>query len=253
MYLENPKTKGSGIVTCIPQTGRCPNNCADCFFQSGRSYLEPLAEHLPNMPSAQEAEGRLVRVNDGNDSNVDRETVILETARYFPMRFFNTAIARDLFAFPGPVVLTVNPGPHTDEGAILLPDIPPNLMFVRVRANAWNLGVVDKAVAHYTSREVPAVLTFMAYFTQIVPDEYAALYVYRQRTLNSYWAITTDAWRSIMARYEDSVWVHSCGKIEGEHGSTKCRHCGNCIREYFATMERLRPATEEIWSDDVNP
>ena len=43
-YIENPKTKGSGIIACIPQKGLCPNKCEDCFFQSGRSYLEPL-EH----------------------------------------------------------------------------------------------------------------------------------------------------------------------------------------------------------------
>lgn len=46
-WIWNPKCKGSGIITCIPQAGRCPNNCADCFFQSGRSYLEPLEENLP--------------------------------------------------------------------------------------------------------------------------------------------------------------------------------------------------------------
>jgi len=50
MYKENPKTKGSGIICCIPQTGICPQKCDDCFFQSGRSYLEPLVDNLPNMP-----------------------------------------------------------------------------------------------------------------------------------------------------------------------------------------------------------
>ena len=49
-YIENPKTKGSGIITCIPQEGICPMKCDDCFFQSGRSYLEPLDINLPNMP-----------------------------------------------------------------------------------------------------------------------------------------------------------------------------------------------------------
>lgn len=54
-YKENPKTKGSGIIACIPQTGVCPNKCEDCFFQSGRSYLEPLEENLPNMPTVEMA------------------------------------------------------------------------------------------------------------------------------------------------------------------------------------------------------
>jgi|GEM_PF-4975445 len=28
-YIENPKTKGSGIICCIPQTGVCPIGCPD--------------------------------------------------------------------------------------------------------------------------------------------------------------------------------------------------------------------------------
>jgi len=36
-------------------------------------------------------------------------------------------------------------------------------------------------------------------------------------------------------------WVYSCGKIEGEAGTNACRHCGNCLREYYATLERMRP------------
>jgi phosphate starvation-inducible PhoH-like protein len=40
-------------------------------------------------------------------------------------------------------------------------------------------------------------------------------------------------------RYKDNKWVHSCGKIEGELGDTHCRFCGNCLREYYATTERL--------------
>ena len=51
-WIWNPKTKGSGILTCIPQTGICPNNCEDCFFQGGRSYLEPLSKNLPDHDDA---------------------------------------------------------------------------------------------------------------------------------------------------------------------------------------------------------
>ena len=235
MYRDNPKTKGSGIICAIPQTGRCPNECAECFFQSGRSYLEPLDENLPNMPT--DTHGRIVRVNDGNDSNVDKKTVVMATAGW--SRFFNTS-QPDL-DFPGPVVLTVNPGDMTDKDFHRIYNPPPNLMFVRVRVNAWNLeDVVDPAVAFYTTRDVPVVLTFMAYFDQEPRAEHRANYTWRQRTLNSYWAITTAAWEKIMARYAYNKWVHSCGKIEGEKGSTACRHCGNCLREYFATLERLR-------------
>lgn len=240
MYIENPKTKGSGIVTAIPQKGLCPNRCEDCFFQSGRSYLEPLKENLPNIPVR--TEGRVVRVNDGNDSNVQRETVE-NVVRVNGWRdyFYNTAIPQRLEEFDAPVVLTVNPGKKTESGAYLLKDPPKNLMFVRFRTNTFNLRLADFVIKHYSAREVPIVLTFMAYFNMPVwfradqPD-----YVFRKRTLNSYWAITTEAWEQVMKRYRLNCWVHSCGKIEGESGTTACRHCGNCLREYFATRERMR-------------
>lgn len=238
-YKENPKTKGSGIICCIPQTGTCPNNCEDCFFQSGRSYLEPLAENLPNMP--EDVAGRVVRVNDGNDSNVDRDKVIAATSHY-PMKFYNTAIPRDLEGFPGPVVLTANPGGMTDR-AVQKPGIPKNLMFVRFRVNTWNLHFADEAVRYYTSQGVPAVLTFMAYFNSAdkIPQDHRRNYTLRKRTLNEYWAITHQAWKMVMDRYSENPLVHSCGR-EGVSGGSGCKSCGNCLREYFATMERLRNA-----------
>lgn len=235
MYRENPKTKGSGIVCCIPQRGTCPNKCSDCFFQEGRSYLEPLDENLPNMPE-ELGFWNVVRVNDGNDSNVHRKQVWIESSIY-RMKFFNTAIPKELEKFPAPVVLTINPGELTEIDYHRI-NAPRNLMFVRFRVNAWNLDLCDEAVAFYAASEVPIVLTFMAYYKE--PEKAIEHgYIFRKRTLNSYWAITTAKWREIMSRYEDNKWVHSCGKIEGEQGDSHCRFCGNCLREYFATMERL--------------
>ena len=237
-YRENPKTKGSGIVCCIPQTGTCPNNCPDCFFQSGRSYLEPLADNLPNMP--EDVLNRVVRVNDGNDSNCDRQKVIEATQKY-PNRFYNTSITTDLAGFKAPVVLTVNPGVLTDDTCYFHQEPTPNLMFVRVRTNTWNLErVVDPAVRFYSHRGIPIVLTFMAYYNEDIPAGERCNYVFRKRTLNNYWAITTEAWERIMARYRYERWVFSCGKVEGERGVSGCRFCGNCLREYYATMERMR-------------
>ena len=238
-YIENPKTKGSGIVCAIPQKGMCPNQCEDCFFQSGRSYLEPLSENLPNLPPAEATKNRVVRINDGNDSNVDREGV-MEAAERYGMYFYNTAIPDDLREFNAPVVLTVNPGKSTDQSAYCIRPTPQNLMFVRFRTNTWNLSLCDKIVEHYSEEGVPIVLTFMAYFTGVIPRDHEKNYVFRKRTLNSYWAITTKAWERIMNRYKYNKWVYSCGKVEGELGTTLCRHCGNCLREYFATMERMR-------------
>ncbi len=243
-YRENPKTAGSGILCAIPQTGACPNRCRDCFFQSGRSHLEPLSENLPNLPPPEMAENRVVRVNDGNDSNVDIETVLRETgAGRYPMRFYNTAIPKNLDRFDAPVVLTVNPGPLTDRD--FHRTWAENLMFVRIRTNTWNLPLVEAAVSYYARHKVVSVLTFMAYYetASAIPEGHRSNYVLRKRTLNRYHAITTAAWRRVMRRWEDTPeerWVYSCGKIEGEGGTAACRHCGNCLREYFAAMEKMR-------------
>lgn len=240
MYKENPKTKGSGIICCIPQKGTCPNGCEDCYFQSGRSYLEPLEDNLPNMPTVEQVGHRIVRVNDGNDSNVDSQLVIGETDKY-PLKFYNTAIPSGLTKFLyAPVVVTINPGTMTDKNFYRLVDpVLVNLMFVRFRTNMWNLNILNDAVAYYSEREVPIVLTFMAYFIKKDYQKMYKNYIFRKRTLNSYWGITTKAWEMVMGNYRHNKWVYSCGKIEGEQGITACRHCGNCLREFFATMERM--------------
>lgn len=242
-YKKNPKIAGSGILAAIPQNDTCPHKCLDCFFQSGRSYLEPFNENLPNLPPPEKVDYRIVRVNDGNDSS-HRMAEVISSTNVYKNRFFNTAIPKYLADFPGPVVLTVNPGKKTDTSAYFLEDIPNNLMYVRFRANAWNLDLANKVVDYYTSREVPVVMTFMAYFLEKLPEDHANKYIFRKRTMNSYWAITTNAWRDIMRTWEDNILVSSCSKIEGEKGTYKCRHCGVCLREYFATMERIHP-----WED----
>ena len=196
-----------------------------------------------NLPFPPRVSHQIVKVNDGNDSSNHMEEVITATKRYVH-KFFNTANPNHLAEFPDPVVLTCNPGKKTDTSAYLLPNPPPNLMYVRFRVNAWNLDLADKVVQHYTKMQIPVVMTFMAYFTESVPKEYQQHYIYRKRTTNVYWAITTKAFREIMKRWEDNLLVSSCGKIEGANDGTKCRYCGVCLREYFATLERLDP-----WED----
>ena len=235
-YIENPKTKGSGIICCIPQTGKCPVGCPDCFFQSGRSYLEPLEENLPNMPEVEDTVNRVVRVNDGNDSNNDVALVRKATEDYANV-FYNTSIPKNLESFIDPVVLTVNSGKMTDNVAHLLDPIPKNLMFVRVIANTWNVRVINDAVAHYTVKDVPVVLTFMAYYTESIPEEHKQYYSYRKRTLNSYWVITQEGWDEVYSRYKYNPYVYTCGRDADTHA---CKFCGNCLREYYATLERIR-------------
>lgn len=247
-YKKNPKTSGipSGIVCCIPQPGEfgdglCPNKCDDCFFQGGRSYLEPLTENLPNMPEDIKFH-QVVRVNDGHDSNIMPKGMdIREATKQFPMKFYNTALPRNLDWFDAPVVLTLNPGKLTDTEFWEVPEAEfNNLMYVRFRTNTWNLKIADDAIEYYTSKEVPVVLTFMAYFHTIdhIPENHRKFYMERKRTSNVYTAITTEAWRDVMMRYEDNKWVDSCSKIEGELGTSACRFCGVCLKHYHAAMEK---------------
>ena len=241
MYIENPKTKNSGIICCIPQTGECPMHCPDCFFQSGKSYLEPLDKNLPNMPSITDAIAHVVRVNDGNDSSNDIDLVLRATEHY-PFRFYNTSKPYDIDKFKEPVVLTLNPNQMTDKGVwdlgTGLSPLSKNIMFFRIRTNTWNTHLIDKAIALYPDTAI--VLTFMAYHDiNSIPSDHWQNYIVRKRTMNEYYAITTEAWRNIMKKYEDNLLIYSCGKIEGEKGKTGCKYCGNCLREYFATKERI--------------
>lgn len=234
-WKYNPKTNGSGVITCIPQKGICPNKCKDCFFQSGRSYLEPLDENLPHIPPTELADGRIVRLNDGNDSNNQRELVI-KTAKKYKDYFFNTAIPKNLEGFKAPVVLTVNPADMTDKNFYRVKKLN-NLMFVRIRTNMWNISdIVTPAIKYYTDLEVPIVLTFMAYYLQQIPTDFESCYEYKLRTINSYYVLKQKFVDMVMDYYKTNPYVYSCG-YKGQHS---CKFCGNCVREYYNTKERLR-------------
>lgn len=231
MYIENPKTKGSGILCAIPQKGVCPVGCSDCFFQSGRSYLEPLSDNLPNMPKIEDSRGRIIRVNDGNDSNHNWEDVIWDT-RHYDDAFFNTSMPYNLEKFPRPIVLTINPHKMTDLSFHVLDTIPANLMFVRFRVNLWNLDLLDKAVKYYTiENNIPVVLTFMAYYNESIPEKYKDDYIWQKRILNSYYVLSYEKMQAIIMMYSGNK-VYACGKA--------CKDCGHCLREYYNTKERLR-------------
>jgi len=234
-WKYNPKTRGSGIITCIPQRGTCPIKCKDCFFQSGRSYLEPLDENLPHIPSEELTDGRIVRMNDGNDSNNERDLVI-ETAKRYKDYFFNTSIPKKIEEFKAPIVLTINPKMLTDKSFHKV-EKTSNLMFVRIRTNMWNVAsVVTPAIEYYTEMEVPVVLTFMAYYLQQIPTDFEICYEYKKRTTNSYYVLKPEFIDLIMNSYRLNPYVYPCG-YKGQH---LCKFCGNCIREYYNTKERIR-------------
>lgn len=228
-YIENPKTAGSGIKCCIPQASPCPLGCSDCFFNSGRSYLEPLSENLPNIPTPED--NVVYRINDGNDSTIDIETV-LRTAAAYKMKFYNTSLTYDIDRFDAPVVLTVNSGIRTDYEFHKCDS--DNLMYVRFRANTWNFFLAKECIMHYAAKGVTTVMTFMAYENiESIPSEHRHFYERRNRTLNDYWCIRRDKFKEMMNMCYDGpygTYVRSCTE---EGRTTKCKDCGNCLRLYF--------------------
>jgi len=169
--------------------------------------------------------------------------MVMKAVEKYPLKFYNTCSMRDLEKYDAPVVFTINPGSWTDkcpDSLIYNTPVASNLMFIRVRTNTWNIDLVELVVAHFTKIGVPVVLTFMAYHElESIPEHYKGDYIYRKRTVNSYYAIRTCNWAWLMDEYRFNKLVYSCGKIEGEIGTTLCRYCGNCLREFYATMERM--------------
>jgi hypothetical protein len=215
--------------------------------------------NLPNnIPDNAIKPWTIVRLNDGNDSHVEKSKVINEYVR-FPRAFFNTSY--NDYGFPGPVVITINPGEMTDkdwhevkEGADSGEGPVPNLMFVRFRTNTWNLGIADRAISWYSQRHVPIVLTFMAYTDKNdIPEKHRKNYTYSQRTTNKYWTIKPATWEKVMNKYRFNPNVYSCGRyacIKYCDDTNGCSKCGNCAREYMATMERLE-LIKDKWKPSI--
>jgi len=220
--MNNPKLIGSNLVDCIPQTGSCPIGCAECFYNGGRFY-RTLEE--PLIPTFEEAKGKIVRMNSGHDSNLEREKVIAAAARY-PRTFFNTSIPR--FDFPGPVVFTCN------GKRALLVDCPDNVMFVRIRMSTWDLTEQDWLVEHYLKQNVPVVLTFMRYYSEgavKVPEDY----LWGRSILNDYWKPTLEAKARVLSRYKGTG-VRMCGTLV----SSLCVDCRNCELLYKEAVEHAQ-------------
>lgn len=276
---SNPKLAGSNLIDCIPQTGECPLDCDECFYNSGRFY-RTLDE--PLLPTEAEVGEKIVRVNSGHDSNLQSGRVI-ETTQHYSHKFYNTSIPD--FGFPGPVVFTCN------GRRPLMVECPENVMFVRIRCNTWD--DIQYLVKWYAGRQgVPVVLTFMRYYgdeaahgadTPIPTD--CGDYEFRTHVSNAYWCPTPEAQVRMMRRYtladtpspipspnggrgqdverltvpsgsqphssSPSQWGRirppAGGKGQGDGGirmcgtpwSSYCRDCRNCEFYYWETMRRM--------------
>ena len=240
MTKRNPKQEGSILFDCVPQIGPCPIGCSQCFYNRPGAFYVPIDQ--PSIPTPEEVGDGIVRMNTGNDSNNQRELVIA-TAEQYKHAFFNTSIPR--FDFPGPVVWTANP---CEEQPVrippnLLPEPPLNLMFIRLRVSSTNLTHVKLAAEWFTAKQVPVVLTFMAYYDhEPVPpaDVLAAVggpcYEWKVRHVNNYWCPTAPFIRYVLNQYRGNRLVSYCGSLEAPY----CRLCRNCETYYWQSIKRMK-------------
>lgn len=244
--VRNPKQVDSNLYDCRPQTGKCPIDCSQCFYNRPNAFYTDINE--PNIPDPADVGNGIVRMNCGHDSNLQRELVIA-TAGQYKNFFFNTSVRS--FNFPGPVVFTVNPKEEeTSCRGDAWPSMPfgDNLMFVRIRLSASNLGEVHRLVTSWTLADVPIVITFMAYYDDAVCHKmltrkhafYAGidkLYELKTRHINEYWCPT----REMKIRTMKSLGVERnrlltmCGTFDSNY----CKDCRNCESYYWITRRRL--------------
>jgi len=232
MHKRNPKQDGSNVFDCKPQSGKCPMNCNQCFYNREDAFY--VDRDSPWMPPLEDVGDGIMRVNSGHDSNCQRSFVIDQTEQY-SKRFFNTSIPK--FEFPGPVVFTANP--KEEERAVLPMDVEPvpeNIMFVRLRVSSTNLEFVENAASCWSAVGVPVVLTFMAYYDH--EPECPENYEWKQRHINSYWCPTpkflSDTLQQIREYAGRSVTL--CGSVN----EYKCMSCRNCETYYYQTVKRMR-------------
>jgi len=241
--MNNPKLISSNLIDCIPILEKCPNNCKPCYYNDEGLYRNQNITDMLEMgdddpksipidryiPSLQEVENKIVRVNSGGDSSIKMNYVLSVTKQY-PKKFYNTSLPFYLTKFPAPVVFTCNP--HQDEGWFYAVSHAKNLMFVRIRVDTWNVDTINRAVTYYANAGVPVVLTFL-YFNESNKGtiQHPENYYTHKHVENDRIIIKPNVWDSIMNRYPFHN-VLSCGSPE----SALCADCGNCELLYERAM-----------------
>lgn len=227
---ENPKLANSNIIDCIPQTGECPLNCAECYYNGGRFYR---SLNDPEIPTLEASIEKIVRVNSGHDSNLEFDNVMKVTEKYED-KFYNTSLP--MLRFNNPVVLTIN-SRDDDYTFYHRGDIEGNLdelMFVRFRVNTWNIPLCIEAIEEWNP--VPLVLTDMRYYNRDLVKE-PQYYNFRKHILNAYWRLNEKGTSKIfeLLKLPNVFW---CGNPFSL--STMCEECRVCELFYIATKVRLK-------------
>ena len=235
MVELNPKLKNSGVIDCKPQTGKCPINCNQCFYNREGAFYTDIDK--PQLPTLKEVEDQIVRVNSGHDSNLDKKNVLKLTEKYKD-KFYNTSVMN--FNFPAPFVWTANP--KEEEIVPIVDTIPSNLMFIRLRISSTNLEHIKTAVRVYSVfYRVPVVLTFMAYYSE--EPENKENYEWQVRHENSYWCPTKDFMKEVLKTMKEigGRLVTMCGTLESRY----CDECGNCKKYYLQTIRHIKEIGEK--------
>ncbi len=230
--MQNPKLEGSNIVDCIPQTGQCPNDCAECYYNDDRFYR---TKSMALIPTEEEVGDKIVRVNSGHDSNIERERVLLVTKRYKD-KFYNTSIPK--FDFPGPVMFTCNGRELKNWFYAVTGSVDDNIMAVRYRTTIWNsvYGLRD-AVIHYHHQHpaIPMIITPMRFKErESINPKYLDYYEEKKHILNSWWIPNKKAWDFWQFNFHPTGLIRYCGSYE----SGLCKDCGNCEEFYLQWKER---------------
>ena len=230
MKKRNPKQVGSMLFDCVPQHGPCPNNCNQCYYNECF-----YAGHEPLIPEPRDVAGGIVRMNSGHDSNLEKP-LVLETAKLYEDVFFNTSMEN--LDFPEPFVLTANASEEDTKGWFV-PDVnPANLMFVRFRLSAKNIGNVMNFAASWAKDNIPVVLTLMRYRTlDDIPEGYYTSYENILHIKHNWLVPTKGLWDRIQSRseFQNNRLIQTCGSYE----SSLCCDCGLCECYYRITKKRL--------------
>jgi len=275
---ENPKLVGSRIVDCNPQTGDCPNACAECFYNGPAFYR---TKEYSKFPHPDEVGDRIVRVNSGHDSNLGG--VVRLPAGHWLLPDLGTRWTRDPNGELGK--LLVDPEPWGADIPVWLsrdtlvemcryyyprvfwntsiPDFrfpgpvvftcngrgqyfrycPPNVMAVRIRFNSWEWDSLRALAEFYDAQAVPILLTSMRYSEESsIPEAHRQDYTHKKHVLNSYWTLPA----AEQFRIKDAVQgvcehvgiVRLCGE-----GHSLCRDCGNCAMLFDRCVGRMQEET----------
>ncbi len=224
--MPNQKLAGSAIIDCRVQTGKCPRDCNQCYYNLFGKHEEVV---LPERST-----DKIVRMNAEHDSYYDKELCECQALGYKDS-FFNTSFG-DL-DYPRPVVLTANSRETTPWKGWIRPhdftESLANLMFVRLRLSVENRFNVYEAAAEWARQGVPVVLTYMRYYKD--PPSWNN-YEKRKHIENECWQLTENSRSLILISAVHRV--HNESLLYDCHGL--CKDCRQCEIFYLLAKKRMQ-------------